>query len=169
MTGDELEQYIIKYRKTVWSAALCYLKSPADADDVVQDVFLKLFTYSGSFESEEHVKAWLIRCAINRSKNLLRSHWYRFSAPLEAAVDKPYNDCKESGGYEMPALFLRLSSKNRVVFYLHYYEGYSIAETAKILNISESAVGVRLMRGRKQLERSLKDEGSESNGLQKDY
>ena len=168
MTGKELEQYVIKYRKAVWSAALCYMKNSADADDVVQDVFLKLFTYDGTFDSEEHIKAWLIRCAINRSKNLLRSHWYKFSAPLEAAMDKPYIDDNRHSGNEMPAMFMKLSPKNRVVFYLHYYEGYSIAETARILNISESAVGVRLMRGRKQLEKALNNERSENNGLQND-
>ncbi|MBQ9384311.1 MAG: sigma-70 family RNA polymerase sigma factor [Ruminiclostridium sp.] len=168
MTGEELEQYILKYRKTVWSAALCYVKNPTDADDIMQDVFLKMFTYDGTFDGEEHIKAWLIRCAINRSKNLLRSHWYKFSAPLEAAMNKLCSDDKEHCQSELPAMFMKLSPKNRVVFYLHYYEGYSIAETARILKISESAVGVRLMRGRKQLEKALNNEGSENNGSQND-
>lgn len=168
MTGEELESCIIKYRKTVWSAALCYVRNPVDADDVTQDVFLKLFTYSGNFESEEHIKAWLIRCAINRSKNLIKSHWYKFSEPLEAASDKPCCST-ENEEYELPFLFMKLSPKNRAAMYLHYQEGYSIAETAGLLNISESAVGLRLMRGRKQLEKALNKEGNECNELQNNY
>ena len=167
MTEEELERCIVLYRKMVWSAALCYVKNPADADDIAQDVFLKLYTYDGSFENEEHIKAWLLKCAVNRSKNILRSHWYRFSQPLEAAVNKEYLDDKDSG-FELPELFGKISPKNRIALYLHYIEGYSVEETARLLNISKSAAGVRLMRGRKQLEKLIADERGKGNELQKD-
>lgn len=168
MTEDELERCIALYRKMVWSAALCYVKNPADADDVVQDVFLKLYTYGGRFDNDEHIKAWLLKCAVNRSKNILRSHWYRFSQPLEAADNKEYFDDKDSGVIELPELFKKISSKNRIALYLHYIEGYSVEETARLLNISKSAAGVRLMRGRKQLEKLIADERGNGNELQKD-
>ena len=65
LTQYDLEQYLGKYRKNVFAMALFYLKSPNDADDVVQDVFLKLYTYTGSFESEERIKTWLMRRTVN--------------------------------------------------------------------------------------------------------
>lgn len=167
MTGDELEMYINRYRKTVWSAAMCYVKNPSDADDIVQEVFLKMYTHEGSFTDDEHIRAWLIRCAVNMSKNLLRSHWYKFSEPLEIAENKEYSGNADNDTVDLPALFLKLSPKNRIVVYLHYYEGYSISEISGMLKITETAVGVRLMRGRKQLKKLIDDERSDINGLQK--
>ena len=165
MTDTELEQYIGLYAKNVYSAALCQLKNPQDADDITQDTFLALYTYSGSFESSEHVKAWLIRCAINKSINLLRSHWYRFSSPLESAEERAYYDEHDTG--DLLRTVMKLGRKNRTVLYMHYYEGYEISEIAKIFGISESAVKSRLMRGRKQLGRLITDERSENNELQR--
>ena len=107
--------------------ALFYLKSPNDADDVVQDVFLKLYIYTGSFESEERIKAWLMRCTVNRCKDILHSAWYSFSAPLDAANDKVHIDRTEEKGNAYTTL-KKLRKNNRAVLYLFYYEGYSTEE-----------------------------------------
>ena len=168
MTGEELEKYIAIYHRSVWSVALSYVKNPSDADDIAQDVFFKLYTYNKSFDSDEHLKAWLIRCTVNRSKNILRSYWHRFSEPLEKADSIEYNDAKERDAAISSALFMKLSKSNRVVVYLHYYEGYSIAEISHLLGISETAVSTRLMRGRNRLKQLLTDERNENNGLQTD-
>ena len=156
MTQYELEQYLNKYRKNVFAAALFYLKDPSSADDVVQDVFLKLYTYKGEFDGDEHIKAWLIRCAINRCKDILRSPWYRFSAPLEAAGDKVHIDSTEDEN-RVFCLLKKLGRNNRVTMYLYYYEGYNTEEIAKMLGISVIAVTSRLKRGRQQLKRLLTD------------
>ena len=161
MTDNELEKYVRLYRKNVISAALCYVKNTSDAEDISQEVFIKLYTYSGSFESDEHVKAWLLRCAINMSKNLLQTHWYRFSAPLEAADGKVHYDVTERRGFL--EVLQKVSRKNRAALYMYYYEGYSTAEIAKILKTNENAVSARLSRGRRQIRKLLTDERNGTN------
>ena len=123
----DLEQYLGKYRKNVFAMALFYLKSPKDDDDGVQDVFLKLYSYTGSFQSEERIKAWLMRCTVNRCKDILHLAWYRFSTPLDAANDKVHIDRTVEKGNAYTTL-KKLGKNNRVVLYLFYYEGYSTEE-----------------------------------------
>lgn len=165
MSDNDLDEYVRKYRKTVFGTALCFVKNPSDADDIAQEVFMKLYDYDGEFDSDEHIRAWLIRCTVNLSKSLLRSYWHRFSAPLEEADDKVYYDSTENA--DMLKLLNKLRPKIRTALYLHYYEGYSAAETAKLLGTTESAVMARLSRGRKQLGALLLEERNESeNGLQ---
>lgn len=168
MTGEELERYISMYHRTVWSVALSCIRNPADADDIVQDVFFRLYTSDNSFDSDEHVKAWLIRCAVNRSRNILRSYWHKYSEPLEKAENIAYRDNKERDTRISSAMFMKLSKRNRTVIYLHYFEGYQISEISGLLGISETAVSTRLMRGRKQLKELLTRERNENNGLQND-
>lgn len=166
MTENELERYVRKYYKSVCTAAFCYLKNTSDADDVAQEVFLKLYTSGNSFESEEHIKAWLLRCAVNKSADLLRSHWYRYSLPLESAMNKEYRDSYSEDDDMLLKMLGKLKPKIRIALYMHYYEGYSVEELAKILGISASSVRSRLMRGRKQLRELLTDEGRTENEYQ---
>lgn len=156
MTDREFEQCVRVYLKSVYTTALYYLKNSSDAEDVAQNVFLKLYTYTGSFNDEVHIKAWLLRCAINESKNLLHSHWYRFSQPLEAAGDRSYTE-DGSGNDRMLHALQKLDRNNRIVMYMYYYEGYSCAEIAEIIGISENAVSSRLRRGRQQLKRLIEN------------
>jgi len=160
LNKSKFEYYVGLYRKTVFAAALCYVKNSSDADDVAQDVFFKLYTCGLTFDSDEHVKAWLIRCAVNRSKSLLRSNWYRHSEPLEKAEDMISFDSVQSDG--MLKLLRKLRKNNRITLYMYYYEGYSLDEIAEILGISANTVSSRLRRGRMQLKKLLLDEG---NGL----
>jgi RNA polymerase sigma factor, sigma-70 family len=163
VNAKDVEHYLALYRNNVITTALCYVKKQSDAEDILQEVFFSLYTYSGSFNEDEHVKAWLIRCTVNKCKDLLRSHWRRFSAPLEAAGEQIYYD---RHGDEMFDIIHKLGKNNRIVLYMHYYEGYSVEETAKILGISANAVSSRLKRGRKQLKKLIEDERNESkNGL----
>lgn len=167
MTDSEFERYVGLYRKSVCTAALYYVKEPSDADDITQEVFFRLFTYDGEFECDEHVKAWLLRCAVNKSKDLLRSHWYRFSEPLESAEDKAYSTTAENDEHVLDIL-RKLGRNNRIVLYMYYYEDYSSPEIAKILGISERAVSSRLRRGRRQLKKLLEAERNDTdNGLQR--
>ncbi len=152
----DVEHYMRLYRRNVLAAALCYVKNYADADDIMQDVFFKLYTYNGVFTNDEHVKAWLVRCAINQSKNLLGSRWYRLSLPLEAAdsivhYDHPACEAK------IPELLRKLRRNTQIVLYMYYYENYSAEEISEILGISKSAVNSRLKRGRQKLKKLLTD------------
>lgn len=157
MNRSELERYVGLYRRSVCAAALCYVKSMADAEDIAQEVFLKLYTGNTVFESDEHVKAWLIRCAVNSGKSLLRSHWHRHSLPLEAAEGLTYSDSYGDDGGILK-IMRRLPKNNRIALYMHYYEGYTPEETAHILGLSTNTVYSRLRRGRAQLKRLMTEE-----------
>lgn len=154
MNRTELENYVRRYRRSVYGAALCCVKNPADAEDISQEVFLKLYTCDIRFESDEHIKAWLIRCALNLGKSLLRSSWHRNSVPLGEAAEEYCCD-RYSDGDGMLRVMQKLPKNNRIALYMHYYEGYTPDEIADILAVSPNTVYSRLHRGRAQLKRLL--------------
>ena len=157
MTENELERYMRLYYGSVYRTALCRCKDPQDADDTAQDVFLKLYTCGKTFTDDEHVKAWLLRCTINHSKDILRAKSRHNVLPLEAAENVTHYDDKDKEGGHVFEQFLKLGEKNRTAMYMHYCEGYSVKEIAKITGTGVSSVLSRLMRGRKQLEKLLKE------------
>lgn len=137
----------------VFSAAFSATGSREDADDVVQDTFLKYWDTDQDFADENHIKAWLLRVAINRSRDLLRSFWHRKKVPWE--------DYMEELSFEEPedkSLFeavMELPRKYRVTIHLHYYEDLSVSEIAEILHTTEGTVKSQLSRGRKLLKTKL--------------
>lgn len=156
ITEQEFRRIIELYSSTVFRTAMCYVKNKSDADDIMQDVFLKLYTYGGVFESDMHIKAWLIRVTVNSCKNLLKSYWYRFSAPIENAENVPE---KQSEDEYLLSVIMKLGRKNRAVLYMHYYEGYSIKDISSLMGMSETAVTSQLYRSRKRLKQLLLKEG----------
>lgn len=142
-----------KYKDTIYRIALNYLKNTHDADDIVQDVLMKLYTNNGEFESEEHIRNWLIRVSINLCKNVLRAPWRRKNVNLNELSN--YITFEQREQSELFMLVMGLPTKNRVVLYLFYYEGFSVKEIAKMLNLKESAVTSRLSRARNQLKLEL--------------
>lgn len=155
----ETEVLMDRYKDNLFAVAFNVCKNAADADDVVQDTFVQYHTQNRQFESEQHIKAWLIRVAINRSINVTRSLWRRSSLPLE--------DYMESLPFEAPedstlfAQVMALPEKYRVVIHLFYYEDYPVRDIAGILKVSENNVKVRLSRGRALLKKALKEEWSD--------
>jgi len=160
MTEQELTRLVGKYRANVYRLALCYTKNHADAEDVTQEAFLKLFRSGTEFLIDEEAKAWLFRVAANRCKDLLKSHWYKFSEPLTDDMEAPAS--VDEGG-ELPALMSKLPVKTRTVLYMYYYEEYSVKEIAKFLGETETAVTSQLWRGRKRL-RSLLEQNDCGKG-----
>lgn len=156
MDAQELTEHIQRYSGLVYRIAFCYLKNQADADDIMQDVFLALYTYDKGFRDDEHIKAWLIRVTTNKCKNLLNSLRYRMSLPIEAAE----NISAEQGAQnDIMPIILRLPPKYRIVMYMFYYEDLPVARIAETLGIKRSAVTTRLSRGRKLLKELLIKEG----------
>ncbi|MBQ3841728.1 MAG: RNA polymerase sigma factor [Ruminiclostridium sp.] len=156
MSGNELKRYVELYRTSVTNAALFIVKNPADAEDIVQDVFLKLYIHTGEFKNDEHVRAWLLRCAINGSLNLVRSGWHKNSVSLDSIKELPDNNPET--GSEIRNAMMSLDPKLRAVLYLHYFEGYTDEETAKMTGISTAAVKGRLRRGRDKLRNLIENE-----------
>lgn len=150
------EALVEKYQSNLYAAAFSVCRSAEDAEDAVQDTFLKYHTMNKQFESEQHVKAWLLRVAINHAKNTAGSFWRRNASPLEDYIETLSFQAPEDRG--LLEAVMALPEKYRVVIHLFYYEDYSVREIAGILHLAETAVKTRLSRGRKLLKITLKEE-----------
>ena len=138
----------------IFRVAFGYTRSREDADDVVQNTLLALYRNEKSFRDGEHVKAWLIRVAINECKKLLRSPWRRRGGvPIEEYADTLSFEDAHDG--ELFSAIMALDGKYRVVIVLYYCEGYSIAEIAQLLGVPAATVGTRLARARERLRHHL--------------
>ena len=152
LTDTQFSEYAQKYIDTVYRVAFSMLRNPHDADDVTQDVFLKLYTARVEFQSEDHVKNWLMKVTVNACKNVFRM-------PCRRAED--IEEYAQTLGFESPEqtdLFLAVNSleqKYRIAVHLYYFEGYSVKEIGKILGVSENTVSTRLARARGKLKSIL--------------
>ncbi len=154
MNSDNLECYIRLYHGAVYRLALSYTKNIADAEDITQEAFLRLYKYDGIFAADENCKAWLIRVTVNLSKNLLKSCWFTRREELNENI--PCKDNEDRGVFDC---VMALPPKYRVVIHLYYYEGYSVKEIAGMLGVTASNVTTKLARGRKKLKEILLKEG----------
>ncbi len=153
---DTFQAFARQYKDTVFRVALNYLGNTYDADDIVQEVFLKLFIRNKHFESDNHARYWLIRVTVNSCKDLLKSSWKSKNVFLEE-VEAPVT-FEEPEQEDLYKAIMGLPEKYRTVLYLYYYEEYSIKEIAKLLNMNVSSVTTRLSRARNQLKEVWKDE-----------
>lgn len=142
-----------RYQDMVYRVALHAVASPSDAEDVVQEVFLRLYTYKKPFDNEEHLRRWLIRVTVNICKNILKSWWRRRRVSLEDVAEPPVFD--EPVEQELYNVVLSLPEKYRTVLDLFYYEELSTAEIADTLGLRQSAVTTRLSRARNMLKKEL--------------
>lgn len=139
------------YGDMVYRLALTRVRSKNDAEDVVQDVFIRYLKCEKRFMSDEHVKAWLIRVTINVANTLLVSP-FRKALPL--SNDISYVEKESSGVYQS---VLRLPKKYRAVVHLFYYEDMTVEQIARALKLSVANVKVRLYRARKMLQKEYID------------
>ena len=144
---------------------LAYIRtgSRADAEDIMQEVFLRLIRVKPIFSSQEHAKAWLLRVATNCVSDLFRLPWRKREEPLEenaVVFEEP------EFGSVMDAV-LSLPTRYRVPIHLHYYEGYSVTEIAAITGKSEGTVKSRLFRARSLLRDKLNENEKEGAVFEK--
>lgn len=151
-----MQKLFEKYQGNLYAAAFNACKNAEDAEDVVQDTFIQYYSLKKEFESEEHIRAWLLRVTINKAKNMNRTFWRRNKQSLEDYMETLSFETPESG--ELFEAAMNLPEKYRIVIHLFYYEDYSIHEIAGILKLSESNVKVRLSRGRSLLKEKLQEE-----------
>lgn len=154
-TGDAIERMVEEYSSMLLRLACTRLGSTQDAEDVVQEVFLKLLSSRPVFRDAGHEKAWLIRTTLHRASDL-RRRAERRNVPLEEAEGSP---ARAEGDQELLDAVRALPERYSGVVHLHYYEGYSIKEIAKLLGLPAATVGTRLARGRERLRQMLKEEG----------
>ncbi len=148
LTTDDV---INKYSNMVYRLSFSQTKNISDADDIFQEVFLRYIKYNKTFESEEHLKAWLIRVTINCCKKLWHSAWFKRTTSLE---DSFTFEIKEEN--DINYALCKLPVNYRTVIHLFYYEELSVREISEILNIKESTIRTRLTRARQSLKEILK-------------
>jgi RNA polymerase sigma-70 factor (ECF subfamily) len=153
LTEQEFSKKVDGYRNLIFRLAVNYLRNIPDAEDITQEVFLKLLKQDRIFPAAEEEKAWIIRITINACKDLKKSAWYKRTVAFDQNI--PFQEQEQSDVFYA---VMRLERKYRFVIHLYYYEDYSVKEIAKILKIKESTIQVRLYRARKKLEQQLKQE-----------
>ncbi|MBE6824594.1 MAG: sigma-70 family RNA polymerase sigma factor [Ruminococcaceae bacterium] len=145
--GLRFEQVVKEYNQTVVAVCVIRLKNWADAEDCFQNTFLKLHQKSPDFVDKEHLKAWLIRVAINECNNYIRKNKRLVSLENHKnnAVEFPHDSMDISWA------LMELDSKYRDVLYLYYVEQYKVDEIANILNKNSNTIKTTLKRGREKL------------------
>ena len=154
LTNEQFTRYAKTYIDTVFRLALNYMKNGADADDITQNVFLKLLKEPKSFESDDHVRFWLIRVTINECRKMLRSPWRSAENFEDYAAKLSFVTPEHS---ELFYAVMDLPKKYRVPIYLYYYEEYSTEEIAGMLKIPQATVCTQLKRGREMLKKILQE------------
>ena len=171
-TGPELERIVQQYKDTVWRIALSITHNHADAEDIFQDVFVKLVESIGKIQNEEHLRAWLIKVTVNRGYSWSKSAWKRkvdsYDEKHEALgdslephacddYDQPVSQefdpavAQTLRGEKVMEILQKMDEPNRIAVYLFYCEGLSIREIAGMLKLKENAVKTRLSRVRSRI------------------
>ena len=156
MEAEELERIVRQYTPHIYRLAYVRTGSRADAEDVTQEVFLRLVRTGQEFQSETHCRAWLLRVAANCANDLFRTPWRRYTQPLTGEVP-----AREPEGEPVLEAVMNLPVKYRLPIHLYYYEGMDVSEIVRALGIGRSAVKTRLFRAREMLRSQL--EGGEAH------
>ena len=154
-SNEEFTETAAKYMDMIFRIAISRLGNPDDANDITQDVLVKLYKTDKEFESDSHIKNWLIRVTLNQCKTVFRSPWH---------FHENIDDYAETLGFEKEEdkdLFravMKLDKKYRLPLILFYYEGYSTSEIASIMNIPANTVSTRLRRAKEKLKSFLTED-----------
>ena len=148
-----VEELVEEYSNMLFKICLVIVGNEWDAHDVIQDVFCRYIEHSPVFNDKEHEKAWLIKVAVNRCRDI---HRFRLRHP-QVDLEEVSAYCELPEQSEVLLALMKLPESLKSVIYLHYIEGYKVAELVNILGISINAVKKRLERGRKALKLTLSD------------
>ena len=150
---EDFEAFVIKHENKLYRTALAIMGNISDAEDVVQEAFLRAYEKAPEFQTDNHEKAWLIRETVNLCNSRLRSPWRKRREPLLASYP-----AAEPEQHELLEHILSLPPKYRAVIHLFYYEGYSVKEIAGLTGQKESTVRSLLTRARQKLKSVLKED-----------
>ena len=142
-----------QFAPAIYRLAYARTGSRADAEDVMQEVFLRLVRHRPVFDSEAHARAWLLKVASNCATDLFRLPWRKREEPLEEDVSAP----EEPGEGSVTEAVLSLPARYRIPIHLYYYEGYSVAEIADVTGKREGTIKSHLSRARALLRDKLKE------------
>ena len=158
-TDEEITRVYEKFVDTVYKVCFMMLKNASETEDATQNVFIKFMRDNKEFETDEHIKAWLIVTAQNECKNMLK-HWFRSKRDaIEDVPEASYVD--DDGKKELMEKVFALEEKYRLPIYLYYYEGYSTVEISEMLDTKHSTIRTYMAKGRDRLKIMLEEEGYE--------
>lgn len=158
-TNEYISGLMSKYADSILRMCYIYLKDYHLAEDVTQKTFIRVMKHYGKFRKASSEKTWIMRIAINLCKSQLKSGWHRrvnYDTVPEMAYDADYDGALNR--QEVFEKISKLGTKYREVILLYYYQEMSISEIAVVLKLKESAVKVRLFRGREQLKLNFKED-----------
>ena len=145
--GERFNELYQLYKNDIYRLAYSYLLNEQDSEDVIQKVYIKLYNNKKILTlSNNEAKRWLFRICINESKDILKSPWKK----LKTTITNDVKDNKTKDDSLVDALY-NINPDYRIPLYLYYYEGYKIKEIAKIMKKSESAIKMKLSRGKEKL------------------
>lgn len=152
----DIDDAVRRYADMVYRLAVLNTGNKYEAEDVFQEVFLKLFRHKESICNEEHLKAWLIRVTVNQCKSLAVTVWNKRRVSMEAVAEQGEEMQADEGESEVYEAVKKLPPKYREVIHLFYYEELQIREIAAVLERNEATIKTQLARGRQMLEKMLK-------------
>lgn len=153
---ENISRLLEKYGNMIMRIAYTYLKNKADAEDIVQDIFIGIMEHPPEFNDENHEKAWLIRVTKNYCLNALNKRKHNICS-LDKAAPAAVHD-EYTAESTVLAAVQSLPEKYRIVVYMYYYEGYATREIASLLKMNHATVRSCLHRARAQLKDLLKEE-----------
>ncbi len=145
--AERMETIMQTYGNMLFRLCLITLGNASDAEDAVQETFIKYLQKAPIFDNDEHEKAWLITVATNKCRDVLR---FRKRHPV-VDVEEIKELVKESSDSGVLDVLMTLPDQFRVVLVLYYVEGYGTADIARMIGKTASAVKMRLQKGRKLL------------------
>ncbi|WP_460054612.1 RNA polymerase sigma factor [Pseudolactococcus yaeyamensis] len=170
-SAEELDELIESYADMVYRIAFVRMKNKSDAEDIFQEVFLRLVHYQEKIKDETHLKAWLIRVTINCCKKQFDLAWHKKRTDLsdyqfEKSLGNSYSDDElmtdkqQETTDNLLSSILKLPEDQKTILHLFYFEDYSVREISHLINLSESAVKTRLSRARVALKKKLEGGGT---------
>lgn len=155
MSREEFEKIAEKYMDTIYRVAYSWMKNQHDANDVTQIVLLKFYKTTKSFESDDHIKNWLIKVTVNECKMIFRSPWSKTEDITDYAQTLGF---EEEQHYDLFQAVMKLDKKYSVLLMLFYYDGYSTKEISSMIGVPEKTVSTRLFRAKAKLKNYLKED-----------
>lgn len=155
MLKEQFESLVEKYMDMIYRVAYSWTKNSDDANDVTQDVLIQLYKSNKKFESDVHIKNWLIKVTVNQCKMLFRTPWSKMEDISNYAETIGFED---ESHLDLFFAVMKLDKKYRVPLMLFYYEGYSTKEISSFLGISEKTISTRLFRAKAILKDYLKED-----------
>ena len=158
ISNEEFNKKYYLYKPTIYNIAYTYVHNVTDADEIVQDVFMRYLNSESKFQTLENEKYWIIRVTINTCKSFVTSSWKKKISLSNDIVDL-YSENKKETNNKLLDIVSNLPPKYKEVIALFYFEDYEIKDISKILKISMSSTKKRLERARKIIK-----ERNEQNG-----